>query len=184
MSHPTPSLAIATGNPAKAAALKRVVAACGVRCAERVDVAVDERGPELLDNAREKAVAASRLRPAALAIGSDGGLVLPGLGARWDPLFTSRFASGGPREKARALIVLMDGLHGDARLGWWSEAVAVSTGGVVLAAWTARGPSARIVSQLPARIGPMWVDALIERGAPGADHWDILQERFAQWWQR
>jgi inosine/xanthosine triphosphate pyrophosphatase family protein len=177
-------LVIAGANPANAAALKRVAAIARVRCARRIHPAVDEAGPTFADNAREKALAASRLAPGALALASDGGLEIPALGARWDPLRTSRFTShAGPREKALALIELTTDLSADARSARWTEALAVALDGRVLASWTEHGPRCFIAARVPQRVGSFWVDGLLERYEDGPGHWDLLRMRFAEFWQ-
>jgi inosine/xanthosine triphosphate pyrophosphatase family protein len=176
------ALALATGNPAKAAALKRVAAVCGVRCALRVKTAAREAGPTLADNAREKALAASRTVPGALTLASDGGVEIPALGQRWDPLRTNRFVEGDPWVKAHALLELMSGLAGDARTAAWTEALSVALDGRSLASWTVRGPACFVARRVPAHVGALWVDALLERCRPGPDHWRQLAERFARWW--
>ncbi len=174
-------LVIAGTNPAKAAALKRVAAILRIRCARRVHAPVGEAGPTFADNACEKAIAASRAAPGALALASDGGLEIPALGARWDPLRTARFApDADPRVKARRLIELTKDLHAEARSARWTEALAVALDGRVLASWTERGPRCVIANDVPQIVGPFWVDGLLERCEDRPGHWDRLVERFAE----
>jgi len=178
-------LVIAGANPAKAAALKRVAAVLRVRCARRVRVHVDETGATFADNAREKALAASRTAPGALALASDGGLEIPALGARWDPLRTARIdADPDPRVKARRLIKLMEDVRGQARTARWVEALAVALDGRLLAIWTEHGPDCLVATSLPATVGPLWVDALLERCHGKSGHWDRLARRFSEFWGR
>jgi inosine/xanthosine triphosphate pyrophosphatase family protein len=161
--------------------LKRVAAILRIRCARRIHAPVDETGPTFADNACGKAVAASRAAPGALALASDGGLEIPALGARWDPLRTARFAvDADPRAKARRLIELTKGLQADARAARWTEALAVARDGSVLATWTEHGPRCFIASDVPQIVGPFWVDGLLERCASEPGHWDRLIERFAE----
>lgn len=174
-------LVIAGTNPAKAAALKRVAAVLGIRCARRIDAPVDEIGPTFADNACEKAVVASRLAPGALALASDGGLEIPALGARWDPLRTARFtAVADLREKALRLIELAKDLRADARAARWTEALAVARDGRVLASWTEHGPRCFVATRVPQSASPFWVDGLLERCEDAPGHWDRLVDRFAE----
>ena len=176
-------LVLATGNVEKAAALKRVVSVCGIETVSMADPQTQEEGPEFVDNARAKTLLVSPSKPGALTIGSDGGLTIPALGRRWDPMRTSRFAPGGPWEKACALLELMSDLHGAARAAMWTEALAVAQNGVLLASWTARGPLCIVRTQVPSQIGPFWVDALLERRGHEPGHWRQLEARFAAWWR-
>ena len=176
-------LAIATTNQRKAAAMMRVASCCDLGAAVLVEPRVDESGPAFVDNASAKATAASRSRPGALVLGSDGGLTIPALGRRWDPLSTSRFAPGDPWEKALALLELMSGLRAESRAAFWSEALAVAGNGVLLASWTVRGPLCVVRTQVPAHVDSFWVDALLERRGSGPDHWQQLEVRFTSWWR-
>jgi inosine/xanthosine triphosphate pyrophosphatase family protein len=178
-------LAIAGGNPAKAAALKRVAAILKIRCARRVLAPTEERGPTFEDNAREKALAASRVAPGALTLASDGGLEIPALGAAWNPLRTARFAEGAaPLAKAAQLVGLMQGLRADDRAVRWTEALAVAREGSVLASWTAQGPLCYVATAAPAKAGPFWVDGLLERCERKPGHWQLLAERFATFFRQ
>jgi inosine/xanthosine triphosphate pyrophosphatase family protein len=176
-------IAIAGANPAKAASLLHIASVLGVRCARRVAVDVDEDGPTFADNARAKAVAASRAPGIAFALASDGGIEIPALGPGWDPLRTSRFAGrADPREKARRLLARLEGLTGDARRARWTEALAIARDGEALAVWTERGPERTIGDRLPATVGPFWVDALLGPADDPRDHWAKLRERLAAFW--
>lgn len=178
-------LVLAGGNPAKAAALKRVASVLGVRCGRRVRVDVDECGPTFADNARLKAIAASQSFVRAIALASDGGLEIPSLGARWDPLRTSRFAPGDdPAEKARRLLDLLADSKGEARVARWTEALAVARDGRALASWTVAGPRRIIAASVPRNVGPFWVDSILRLDEPGPSHWVLLAERFAEYCRR
>jgi XTP/dITP diphosphohydrolase len=63
------------------------------------------------------------------AIASDGGLVVPALGDRWDSMLTRRFSSANDAERARDLLILMASLTGRDRRAYWLEAVAVADSG-------------------------------------------------------
>jgi inosine/xanthosine triphosphate pyrophosphatase family protein len=169
---------IVTGNPAKAAALKRVASALDLRCIEVVRVAVDERGESFAENAALKALTGSVARPGSLALASDGGLVIPGLGARWHPLRTARFAGDvAPALKAEALLALLAGSDRRAR---WEEGVALARDGALLASWTEPGRWSHVAEHADLSRAPFWVDALLVPDGPGADHWERLTSRFAE----
>ena len=92
--------------------------------------------------ARQKAVAWSDAA-SGLAISSDGGLVIPALGKRWESLHTRRFAGIDADDQARrdGLVELMQPYHGDERRASWVEALAIADGGRTLASWQVEGPS-------------------------------------------
>lgn len=179
------SIVVASSNPEKAAALERVAALAGAADVRRLGVTVDERGTTFADNAREKARAASLAAPSALALASDGGLKIPALGARWDPLRTAR---SSPREESRAkaasLLRLMRDLHGDRRAAQWVEALAVAYDGSILATWTERGRRSFVRETPPSAVGPLWVDALLVPAETGPDHWELLARRFEEFLQQ
>ena len=161
--------------------MKRVAAPLCVRCAARCAVDVEENGATFADNAGQKAAAASRVAPRALALASDGGLEIPALGDAWDPLRTNRFAPGdATASKAQQLLALMAPLRGAERAAQWVEALAVARAGRVLATWTERGPRCRVASAAPHDVGPLWVDGLLERCEGGPTHWDKLALRFSE----
>ena len=76
-----------------------------------------------------------------LAIASDGGLVLPALGGRWESRYTHRFA--GPAatnaQRLERLLDLMRPFQGDQRQATWVEAVALADHGKLLASWELKG---------------------------------------------
>lgn len=116
--------------------------------------------------ARRKAIAASRaVGGGRVVVATDGGLLVPGLGDRWDPTRTRRFAGAGASasERAAALLALTAGLTGDERRISWVEAMAVARDGEVLAAWTATGPPgllSRDVDPAPLPADGFWVPSL------------------------
>lgn len=174
-------LVIAGANPAKAAALKRVTAILRIRCARRVSPAVAECGPTFAENARAKALAASHAAPGSLVVASDGGLEIPALGARWNPLMTARFSAGGdPRSKASCLLDLTKDLEAADRGARWKEALALAQDGRILADWTELGPQCRLATIVPPRVGAFWVDALLERCGSEPTHWQLLADRFTE----
>ena len=102
--------------------------------------APQEEGGSHLDVACSKAQAWSRVAGMA-AISSDGGLVIPALGVRWDSLSTHRFAGPDADDDARLerIIDLMRPYRGAERTAWWVEALAIAEGGRTIASWQVRG---------------------------------------------
>lgn len=99
-----------------------------------------------------------------LAIASDGGLNIPALGDRWDPLQTHRFAGedASEEERARALLKMMEGLHGDQRRAFFVEAVALAHRGDLLGEWEAQGEDALVAEAMPDRLIPgFWAGSLL-----------------------
>jgi XTP/dITP diphosphohydrolase len=139
----TPIL-LATTNPAKQQALRELLAGLPLRPVTPGELGLHSAPEEVGETheaiarlkAREWSLAASML-----AIATDGGLVVPALGARWESRYTHRFA--GPAaddgERLRRLLELMRPYHGDQRAASWVEALAVADKGEVLASWELAG---------------------------------------------
>jgi XTP/dITP diphosphohydrolase len=99
-----------------------------------------EEGASFAENACAKAVFWSRrVDPGEIVVATDGGLLIPALGDRWNPPRTRRFAGEARTdvERAEALLALATHLTGDERQILWEEALAVARDGVVVACWTA-----------------------------------------------
>ena len=100
----------------------------------------DEEGDTHEAIARDKA---SQWSAAAsmLAIASDGGLVVPALGPRWESRYTHRFA--GPaadnNERLARLLELMRPYGAEERRASWVEALAIAHCGRVLVSWELTG---------------------------------------------
>ena len=88
-----------------------------------INATPDEDGDTHEAIAREKAVEWSRAG-STLAIASDGGLVIPALGSRWESRHTRRFA--GPEvddsQRVDRLLELMEPFTDAARNASWAEA--------------------------------------------------------------
>ena len=166
-------LLLATTNPAKAAQLAWVFEELGLTLrALPADAAPgpDEEARTFLENAETKARFWS-VRYDCLAAASDGGLVIPALGERWDALRTARAAgpSAGDVQRAEHLLAMAVGLSGAQREVYWLEALAVARRGRLLASWSARGARAVLVESFePERLRPgFWAASLClvpERG--------------------
>lgn len=115
-----------------------------------LDSVPEEQGDTHEAIARGKAAASSQAA-SVLAIASDGGLVIPALGARWESRFTHRFAgpAADDMERVRRLLELMRPYEGAAREASWVEALAIADQGEVLASWELRGGTG-IIAESPA----------------------------------
>ncbi len=95
-----------------------------------------------------------------LAIASDGGLMIPALGPRWESRYTHRFAGSAANndERLARLLELMRPYRGDDRRASWVEALAIADRGRVLASWELYGGVGYLDEEPPA--GPLpefWV---------------------------
>ena len=98
----------------------------------------------------EKAVAWSKAG-VTLAIASDGGLVVPRLGARWQSRYTRRFAGSDVDDSQRvdALLELMEPFTGTDRNAFWVEAIAIAHKGRLLVSWETQGATGEISRYKP-----------------------------------
>lgn len=125
-----------------------------------------ETGESFREIAERKAAAWSEALPDRLVIATDGGLLVPALGAAWDPLRTHRFAgeNASDLDRANQLLEMAENLDGDDRQIWWQEALALGAFGQIVQSWTATsGPGilARYVDpELIEKGGGFWVPAV------------------------
>ena len=126
-----------------------------------------------------------------LTIASDGGLVIPVLGPRWESRYTRRFA--GPaadnEERLSRLLELMRPYGGKDRRASWVEALAVAHKGRVLVSWEVTGGCGYLDERPPG--GPLpefWVfsvwrfplfgatynELTVEQRNSVGDHWGRL----------
>ena len=142
--NPNPSILLATGNPAKQKALGDLLSGLPLHPVTPAELGLsavpDEKGETHLDIARQKARDWS-LAGNTLAIATDGGLVIPALGGRWESRFTHRFAgpAADDAERLRRLLELMLPYSGSQRKASWVEALAVADRGQALASWELTG---------------------------------------------
>ena len=96
----------------------------------------------------EKAVEWSRLA-GMLAIATDGGLVVPSLGANWESRYTHRFAgpAADDEERRRRLLELLGNADGAEREASWVEALAIADSGKPLKSWELKGGSGVIARE-------------------------------------
>jgi XTP/dITP diphosphohydrolase len=86
-----------------------------------------------------------------LAIASDGGLVLPALGAAWESLYTHRFAgeTATGEDRVRNLLEMLLPYRGEDRRASWLESLAIAHRGRILASWELEGATGRIGKEMP-----------------------------------
>ena len=196
-----PLILLATGNADKQCMLAWLLEEIPVRTVTPAELGVradpDESGDTHEAIARAKAEEWSRVAGMP-AIASDGGLVVPVLGANWESRYTHRFAgpAADDTERQRRLLSLLEPFSGDQRNASFVEALAIADGGETVVSWQVSGATGRIVDSLADRGGdtdgdgfwvfPMWYfpefgrtyDRLTqnERETLG-DHWQILRAR-------
>lgn len=190
---------LATGNADKQRMLAWLLEDIPVRAVSPADVGVRADPDESADTheaiARAKAEEWSRVAGMP-AIASDGGLVVPVLGANWESRHTHRFAgpAADDAERQRRLLRLMEPFASDQRDAAFVEALAIADAGQTVASWQVSGATGRIVDSMAQRGGetdghgfwvfPLWYfpqlgrtyDRLTaaERAALG-DHWQTLR---------
>ncbi len=135
-------LLLATKNPAKEKKLRWLLDGLGLPLVAAPRWALDalavvEEGETHLENAERKARMWSRMTAGMMTVSTDGGLLIPSLGERWDALHTDRFAGDGATDRDRLdrLLEMMEPYTGDQRAARWVEALAVARLGRVLGSW-------------------------------------------------
>lgn len=196
-----PEILLATGNPDKQRMLAWLLEDAPVRPVAPTDLGVsadpDETGDTHEAIARVKAEEWSRVAGIP-AIASDGGLVVPVLGANWESRYTHRFAgpAADDAERQRRLVQMMEPFSGAQRCAAFVEALAIADGGETVASWEVSGATGRIVDSLSQRGGdtsgngfwvfPLWYfpelgrtyDRLTDSERAGlGDHWQTLRTR-------
>lgn len=188
---------LATGNPAKQETLRRLVEGLPLTAVTPQQLGLDsvpeESGATHREIACQKAEEWSRTS-SMLVIASDGGLVIPALGDRWESRFTHRFAGPAADDdgRLRQLLEIMRPYRGSDRAASWIEAVAIADRGTVLESWELTGSTGVIADESPGRPGEpgFWVFAVwyfpqfaktyfqlseAEKRSLG-DHWSRLKE--------
>ena len=139
-----PPILLGTSNAAKQDALRWLLEGVLLtpKTPDQIDLHLtpDESGDTHQTIAQTKAREWSQAT-SMLAITSDGGLLLPVLGSKWESRYTNRFA--GPEadnsQRLEKLLELMRPYRGDQREASWVEAVAIADQGRVLASWEIKG---------------------------------------------
>ena len=196
---PDPEILLATGNADKQRMLAWLLEGLPVRALTPAELGVRADPDESADTheaiARAKAQEWSQAAGIP-AIASDGGLLVPALGAHWESRHTHRFA--GPAadddERQRRLLELLQPFSGDDRNAAFVEGLAIAAGGRTVVSWEVMGATGRIVDSVAMRGGatdgdgfwvfPLWhfpeygktYDRLsAEERARLGDHWDTLR---------
>ena len=141
----------------------------------------DEEGDTHEAIARDKALKWSD-KASMLAIASDGGLVVPALGPRWESRYTHRFA--GPAadndERLARLLELLRPYSGEERRASWVEALAIAHRGQVLVSWGLSGAVGYLDDEPP--LGPLpefWVFSVWRFPQFGAVYNQLTAEQLA-----
>ncbi len=144
---------LATGNPAKQATLQWLLEDLPLETVTPGELGLtlvpDEEGDTHQAIACQKASAWSRAA-SMLVIASDGGLIIPALGANWESRFTHRFAgaAASDQDRLRSLLELMQPYQGEEREASWIEAVAIADRGQILTSWELTGDTG-LISDVP-----------------------------------
>ena len=196
---PRRSVLLATGNADKQRMLRWILEGLPVAPVTPAELGIAAEPDESADTheaiARAKAEEWSNVAGMA-AIASDGGLLVPALGANWESRHTRRFAgpAADDRERQRRLLALLQPYSGADRAAAFVEGLAIAERGRTLASWEVRGATGRIVDGLDEAgdptggdgfwVFPLWYfpefartyDKLTdaERGSLG-DHWESLR---------
>ena len=158
----TPIL-LATTNPAKQDSFRWLLEGLPLSPVTPAQLGLDtvpeEEGETHEAIARSKAQQWS-LAGSTLAIASDGGLVVPVLGNRWESRYTHRFAgpAANDDDRLRRLLELMAPYRGEAREAAWMEALAIAYRGRVLVSWELQGGTGLIAesNKDPAPVTGFW----------------------------
>ena len=195
---PVPIL-LATGNDDKQRMLRWLLEGLPVSPVTPAELGIATAPDETADTheaiARAKAEEWSSVAGMA-AIASDGGLLLPVLGADWESRYTRRFAgpAADDSERQRRLLTMLQPYSGPDRAAAFVEGLAIAEQGRTLASWEVKGATGRIVNDLAEAGDPtdgdgFWVFSLWyfpefgrtydrltaeERSGLG-DHWEDLR---------
>ena len=180
-------IVLATTKPAKSERLAAICAGLPLSLidgAEMQDAPVaDEPAASHMGIAVKKAIVWSR-HYSAIALASDGGLVIPALAGDWESTLTRRSTGEEvpDEERARRLLARMRGLTGVGREAYWAEAIALARDGVLICAWETDGLRGAIGQEYrPNPRGPtgFWADGLWE-GSDGRKRWEHSSEERAE----
>ncbi len=201
MASPQPaSILLATGNADKQRMLRWLVDGLPVKTVTPAELGIgaspDESDATHELIARTKAEAWSRASGLP-ALATDGGLMVPALGANWESHFTRRFAgpAADDTERQRRLLELMQPYTDNDRNAAFVEGLAIAESGRAIASWEVRGATGLIIEDMndagdPTGGDGFWVFPLwffpefgrtydrlteAERASLG-DHWQTLRE--------
>ena len=161
------SILLATTNPAKEHTFRLLLEGLPLSPMTPAHLGLadvpEEKGETHEAIARSKAELWS-LAGSMLAIASDGGLVLPALGDRWESRYTHRFAgpAADDSERLARLLELMRPFQGAEREASWREAVAIAHRGRTLVSWELNGGTGLIADSPgePYQVPGFWAFAV------------------------
>lgn len=192
---------LATGNPDKQKMLRWLLEGLALQPVTPQELGVSASPDESADTheniARAKAEDWS-VAAGIPAIASDGGLLVPALGANWESRYTRRFAgpAADDNDRQRRLLELLESHVDNERDAAFVEGLAIAENGRTLASWEVRGATGRIVDCIEDAgdptagdgfwVFPLWrfakfgrtYDRLTEdERASLGDHWGTLRDR-------
>ena len=193
------AILLATGNADKQRMLRWLLEGLPLNPVTPAGLGVSADPDESADTheaiARAKAEEWSRVA-GVTAIASDGGLLVPALGANWESRYTRRFAgpAAADAERQRRLLELLEPYSGDDRRAAFVEGLAIARQGQTIASWEVQGATGRIVDTIADAgdatdgdgfwVFPLWrfpqygrtYDRLTEsERADLGDHWSALR---------
>ncbi len=154
---PLVPILLATGNGDKQRMLRWLLDGLPVQPVTPAEVGISTSPDESADTheaiARAKAEEWSSVAGMA-AIASDGGLLVPALGANWESRHTRRFAgpAADDSERQRRLLTLLKPYSGSDRAAAFVEGLAIAERGRTLASWEVQGATGRIVDGIWMRL--------------------------------
>ncbi len=146
---------LVTDNKDKVRDFSLVFKPLGIKLKQLAGVKVKEGAQSLRENACLKAITASCLYPKRVVMATDGGVEIPYLGNKWNPVLTKRL--GGldmeetmtDRERAEKLIEMMKDAKGKDRWMTWWEVVVIVKGGKVLFETKIKGGEGYLMKKIP-----------------------------------
>ena len=200
---PSTPILLATGNRDKQEQFLEILAGLPLSPVTPGEIGLsvvpDEDGDTHESIARQKAMEWSDAS-STLVIASDGGLLIPALGPRWESRYTRRFA--GPAadndQRLARLLELMRPYSGEERRASWVEALSLAYRGRVLVSWELSGGTGYLDDRLPDGPPPgFWVFSVWRFPQYGAtynrltgeqrdsidDHWGRLRRMVRRYFQ-
>ena len=175
---------LGTANEAKQARLAWLLEGLPLSCRSPAEAGLagyeppEETGTTHGEIASEKAVAWSGAA-SMLAVCSDGGLIIPALGDRWQSILTRRLTGdGGDEERVERLLELMRPYPGEQRRASWTEALSVADKGRLLACWEVQGATG-VVAETPGPMGAVpgfWAFSVWEMPMLGKRYSELGEE--------
>ncbi len=146
---------LVTDNKDKLKDFKLVFKPLGIELKQLTGIKIKEGTKSLRENAYLKALAASRLYSQRVIMATDGGVEIPYLGDKWNPVLTKRL--GGldmeekltDRQRTEKLIEIMKGAKGKDRWMQWWEVVIIMKGSKILYETKIKGGKGYLMDKIP-----------------------------------